>query len=135
MKTNELPCKFCRWVKEDLKELKEQGDLLLNAEDYFIIKADNPRTDGHALIITKKHYSDITAAVNINNFLIGLWAWTNVMKNMYDLEKVYVVSMCEHFTDEELTEWGVEEITEHLHFHLIPRYEGDKRGNAFLAGE
>jgi diadenosine tetraphosphate (Ap4A) HIT family hydrolase len=42
--------------------------------------------------------------------------------------------MCDHWTEQELRERGVKYHTEHLHFHLVPRYDFDKeiRGEEVL---
>lgn len=90
-----------------------------------------PATFGHLIVVSGKCYTDISDPRCIKDTkylqevmtLISRFA-SKMKKDLKDLngrkcEKVYVVTECE-------TEGH------HLHFHLIPRFEGDIKGHTFL---
>jgi diadenosine tetraphosphate (Ap4A) HIT family hydrolase len=95
---------------------------------HIAILARAPKITGHTLIISRNHYDDITdtnlptrEALDILNAVVF---WCNRLKSILkkpNVEKVYVMTMCERWTRKERKG---KPSTEHLHFHLLPRYEG-----------
>jgi diadenosine tetraphosphate (Ap4A) HIT family hydrolase len=101
-----------------------------NAEDWnrvcFAIFAKSYRTMGHALLITRLPFDDFTDTINGKDdekkttFEAAIWVAQKI-KEILRAEKVYITSMCEHW---EIHETNDGNTTEHLHFHLVPRYKG-----------
>lgn len=153
---NSKPCLFCTWA-EDLEEAqkslrKKAGGITVNDmatrfrttknkpwksqfleanEHFFAILSKENKVEGHTLIISRKHFWDITDPlladekdeVKIAFFDIA----TEIARKLANLTqdniapKVYVMSICEHLTTEELDAARKSHHTEHLHFHLLPR--------------
>jgi len=97
--------------------------------DPWVFVPREPAAFGHLIVISGKHYRDISDAgllddpkylkkilVLINKLTIKL---KRLRRDGKKCERVYVSTLCE---------------TEnfHLHFHLIPRFEDDPQGFAFL---
>ena len=153
---NRKPCLFCSW-EDDLKrvqsKLKKQAkdisivDMAENCpegtnkpwksqflaanEYFFAILSRDAKTKGHALIISRKHFSGIsdeTLSQQKNEYKIAFFDFvTNFAQKIApltkDLEfpKIFVMSVCEHWADRELDSRGCQYHTEHFHVHLIPR--------------
>ena len=128
-------CAFCDWKRIKAEEPYRwlEGD---ENSDYYVVLARNPKIMGHVLLISKEHYQDITKLDMDNpstvNILKALVKWTKRIRDelLSDDEhgKVYVMTMCEHWEPDEIKlGWkeGDEPVstTEHLHFHLLPRYK------------
>lgn len=119
-------CAFCNW--EEMKAQHRHRWLDEN-EDYFVILAKEPKIMGHTLVVSKKHYSDITELdlkhPSTNNILRAVVCWTKRLKQELLTDdkhaKVYVMTICEHWEQSELH--PNQKATEHLHFHLLPRYK------------
>jgi len=103
----------------------EDDDLTLFENDLFkVILEQKPRRSGHTIIIVKPHYDDISEMpIHIAEPLFLL---TNkiisAIKKVLGATKVYFVTMCDGGPN-------------HLHFQLIPRYEGEDHGSKVFVGE
>lgn len=94
---------------------------------------------GHTLMVSKEHYSDITKLnledPSTNKILKAVVYWAKRLKEVLLAEdehaKVYVMTICEHWDPAELRPG--QKTTEHLHFHLLPRYKEMRTKE--LAGE
>lgn len=119
-------CEFCN--HEYLKVLPGTNVRrdVYEDENTLCILDREPISPGHILVILKEHRRDIATITHVEmcSIIPALMECCSQQKNQLDgIEKVYVVSMCENG----------ESPTEHLHFHLIPRYETDEsRGFTFL---
>ena len=77
----------------------------------------NPSTNGHMLIVPKKHYENILDIdLEIYNYAISL-----IKEKLYPLVKEKL--NCDGITIIQNNEYGQE--VKHLHIHVIPRYEKD----------
>ena len=85
-------------------------------EDEFVVcmLEQYPRNPGHAIVLMKQHYEDISELpVNLSSAI-----FTTIQKSIHALkavlpaEKVYLCTMCDGKRN-------------HLHIQLIPRLEGD----------
>ncbi|MDD5888917.1 MAG: HIT domain-containing protein [bacterium] len=105
-------CLFCKIINETLPSSTVYEDDLIK-----IIMNINPNTNGHLLIIPKKHYVNI---MDIDEEII-----THSLK--ITREKIYPLLKeklnCEGLTIAENNELGQE--IRHFHIHLIPRYQND----------
>jgi len=140
---NKLPCIFCRWVERKKEYQEIEGKRLLNPNDdgdYLAVLDRDPKVSGHTLIISTKQpqAKDITELFEDETDIFkGVIKWAKRIKKKLNeafkeekVKKVYVLSMCDHYSDEELSDYH----NEHLHFHLVPRYDFDKdiRGEEVL---
>ena len=105
-------CLFCKIINETLPSSTVYEDDLIK-----IIMNINPNTNGHLLIIPKKHYVNI---MDIDEEII-----THSLK--ITREKIYPLLKeklnCEGLTIAENNDLGQE--IRHFHIHLIPRYQND----------
>lgn len=118
-----VKCVFCDY--QSLKKLPgtEVRRDVHEDENCLCVLDMEPWSPGHTLVILKEHRKDITAASQeeMCSIVPALMRCCNQMKKQLDdVEKVYVASICEDGKSP----------TEHLHFHLIPRYKRDKRRGA-----
>jgi diadenosine tetraphosphate (Ap4A) HIT family hydrolase len=126
----EKDCVFCTAVKKGLltqKILSEDPKTPLidcnrgfykNSKCCIVTLAPEQLSKGHTLVILKNHAKDMSDDVvtpeeyaDICNTIREV---SKLLKLKLGAKRIYVCSLCD----------GVE----HLHFHLIPRYETDVRG-------
>lgn len=100
-------------------------------EHFFAVLSRDCKVEGHTLIISRDHFSSIADPKLHNQKNEVKIAFYDIMieiaRNLADFTKdtqtakVYIMSMCEHWTPEELEKARTDCSTEHLHFHLLPR--------------
>lgn len=105
-------CIFCKIINGDLPSKTIYEDDLIK-----IIMNINPTTNGHLLVLPKKHFvniMDIDEEIITHSFLI-------IRDKIYPMlkEKLH----CEGLTISENNELGQE--IRHFHIHLTPRYKDD----------
>ena len=105
-------CIFCKIIKGELPSKTIYEDDLIK-----IIMNINPTTNGHLLVLPKKHFvniMDIDEEIITHSFLI-------IRDKIYPMlkEKLH----CEGLTISENNELGQE--IRHFHIHLTPRYKDD----------
>lgn len=115
-------CDFCdifeEWKKNKLDPLDKRR-WITEGDGWFSILALEFLSEGHTLVILKKHRKDVTylEEQDLKCLLEALIKVPKAMKNaLTEVDKVYVASFCEN---------GISP-TEHMHFHLIPRYKGSE---------
>ena len=98
--------------------------LIYKDEEIECFFAGNPRADGHMCISTIDHYHDMSEAPDDINEKIIRFAkqFMIIIKEVYKCERVYMCTMCDDGRN-------------HLHFQLIPRYEGDIIGSKLFVKE
>lgn len=101
-------CLFCKIAKKevDAKILYEDDDLMVILDAY-------PDTDGHALVIPKKHYEDI---YNID---------TDVFNKIMAVGKQYANILMKKLDKSALTflvNYGDAQAIKHFHLHLLPNF-------------
>lgn len=105
-------CIFCKIVNNEIPTNTIYEDDLVK-----VFLDVNPATNGHMLIIPKKHYENILDVdQEIYNYSIKL-----IKEKLYSLVKEKL--NCCGVTISQNNEYGQE--VKHLHIHLIPRYEND----------
>lgn len=105
-------CIFCKIIKGEIPSKTVYEDDLIK-----VIMDVNPNTNGHLLIIPKKHYVNI---MDIDENIIT--HSLEIIKNkLYKLLKERL--NCEGLTIAENNFLGQE--VKHFHIHLIPRYPND----------
>jgi len=121
-------CVFCDWFNDKEKFKKDEAHRLIEFNDEYVVILDrSPKVAAHMLVIWRKHYDDIcaTPTKEIQAIVPVISRYCKKIKEVMLAKKVYVYTMCEHWEEWELKG---RETTEHLHFHLLPRYDGAPRG-------
>ena len=101
-------CLFCKIVNKevDAKILYEDNDVMVILDAY-------PDTDGHTLVIPKKHYEDIYSIDDdVLLKIIGIGKDTTKML-MTKLDKTALTF---------LVNYGDAQVIKHFHLHLLPNY-------------
>lgn len=106
-----MDCIFCKIIKNEMPSYKIYED------DVVLVMMDiDPTTDGHLLIIPKKHY------VNLSDIdLDTLNHIYKIAKDMYILLKGKL--NIDGLTLTQNNDYGQE--VKHYHLHLVPRYKND----------
>ena len=106
-----MDCLFCKIVSEEIPSLTIYEDDIVKA--FLDI---SPNSNGHTLIIPKKHYTNL---VDIDEDILR--HINNVAKNLYKVLKEKL--NCDGLTICQNNDYGQE--VKHYHMHLIPRYKND----------
>lgn len=106
-----MDCIFCKIINKEIPSYTLYEDEIVK-----VFLDINPSTNGHSLIIPKKHYTnlvdiDIETLNHINK----------VAKEMYELLKEKL--NCDGLTISQNNDYGQE--VKHYHMHLTPRYKKD----------
>ena len=107
-----MDCIFCKIIKGDIPCMKVyEDDLVLAFLDV------NPDSDGHTLIIPKKHYKDINDIPN------------DLLAHIYNVSKDIMKTLedklnCEGFSL--LQNNGIVQEVKHYHLHIKPYYNNKK---------
>jgi diadenosine tetraphosphate (Ap4A) HIT family hydrolase len=103
-------CTFCKIAAGELP-----AERLFETESYLCIADRYPVTEGHALLMPKAHVEELTAA-DWGSLTAGLDRAIETVRSRTDPDALNV---------------GINDGTAagqtipHLHWHIIPRYEGD----------
>ncbi len=106
-------CIFCKMVSEEI-----QVEKILETDNFFVIKDNSPVTEGHSLIISKKHYENVLHIPSLlGNELIGL------IKEVYF--KLSKEIDCRGFNVIQNNLKPAGQAISHFHVHVIPRKTND----------
>lgn len=97
----------------------DNKDKMIYENDKFeCFLVSNPRSDGHSVISTKKHFKDMMEIDDETCKEVFLLAkkLMNIIKSVYQAESVYLCTMCDGLMN-------------HFHLQLIPRYSYEERGS------
>lgn len=110
-KNLEGDCRFCEIVKK-------KEDMIFESDDVFVMVNQYPYKEGHILVLPKKHFTDPRKLDD--KTLKSLYGTINLMLDV--LGKAYDTNSfnigCNIGSSASAT-------YEHLHFQLLPRWEGD----------
>ena len=102
-------CIFCKLANGEIPTK------VVYEDDVVTVFMDaNPNTDGHMLIVPKKHFEDFT--VIDDETLIHIHSVAKKMKNLI-YEKLGTCGL------KLVNNYGSEQLVKHYHLHLIPVYE------------
>ena len=105
-------CIFCKIIKGEIPSRTIYEDEIIK-----VIMNINPNTDGHLLIIPKKHYENLfDIDQSIINHSIDIIKEKLYPKLKADLKTDGLTIAQNNYYGQEI---------KHYHLHLIPRYEGD----------
>ena len=107
-----MDCIFCKIVNNEAPSYTIFEDEIVK-----VFMNINPASNGHLLIVSKKHYTNL-----VDIPLDTLNHINMISKNMYTLlkEKLHVDGL----TISQNNDYGQE--VKHFHMHLTPRYKGEK---------
>ena len=106
-----MDCIFCKIINGDIPSYTLYEDELIK-----VFLDVNPISNGHSLIVPKKHFTDIKD--------IDLEILTHIQKIVKELFPKYKEKLnCDGITLCQNNEYGQE--VKHYHLHIIPRYEND----------
>jgi len=143
-------CVFCKWFEDpdwdkSLERGKDRYRLIEANKDkgYVVVLSLEPKTAGHTLVVSVDPYDDISDSsksnpkFKIEDLLLAVVRYSRKIQEKMHATKVYVYTMCDHFQPWEIDPDYLKtkihpETTEHLHFHLLPRYEGAPKGESLF---
>lgn len=106
-------CVFCKIVNKEIKK-----DFIYKNDSFVSFKDMNPKTEGHSLVVSKKHYNTILdTPINLGSDLIDCIKNTT-MKLMREKEFPGFNVIQNNFP-------AAGQLVNHLHFHIIPRQIDD----------
>ena len=102
-------CVFCKIVKGELPR-----DLLLENENFVVFRCVPPRTEGHVLVVPKKH---------CDNFMsLSAELYSGLLATVKEaVDKIG----CKDFNLVVNNGKNAGQVIEHFHLHILPRKEGD----------
>lgn len=106
-------CIFCKIARGEIK-----SEMILEDDNFFVIKDIKPKTKGHCLVIPKNHFEtflEIPPALSEELFDIT----QETIKKVMTEEKAdgYNIIMNNHEV--------AGQVVKHAHIHIIPRYKKD----------
>ena len=110
-------CIFCKIINGEIPSYTIYEDDIVK-----VFLDINPNTNGHMLIIPKKHYTDIYDMDDETILHIH-----KIQKEMYDLVKEKLGAIGCTFAQNN----GIAQDVKHYHMHLMPRYQNDGWKNVY----
>ena len=104
-----MDCIFCKIINGEIPSKKVYEDDLL-----IVIMDANPDSDGHMLVIPKKHYTDFTELDD--DILLHINKVANKMKDLI-YKKLNAIGI------KLVNNYGVVQVVKHYHLHIIPVYK------------
>lgn len=101
-------CIFCKIIKGEIPAKKVYED-----EQVVVIMDANPQTDGHVLVMPKKHVTDYTELDK------------DLLEHINEVAKKMVPQLMEKLEAKAMTfvvNYGDSQAVKHFHLHLIPDY-------------
>ena len=115
-----VECIFCKIIKGELNSDKVYED-----DNFIGILDANPKTEGHTLVIPKKHYENILEMPSsLSNELID--AIKTISLDLINQGKGEGVNVFTNVGE------ASGQVVFHLHIHIIPRKKGDGLKNIAL---
>ena len=100
---------FCKIINDELPSKTIYEDDVVR-----VILDINPRSNGHSLVIPKKHYTDLYEVDN--ETLIHMWDVAREVSKT--IEKKLHSNGCTFEIN-----YGIVQEVKHIHLHIIPRYK------------
>lgn len=103
-------CVFCEIVAG-----KAEAEIIFETEQYLCIRDKYPVTEGHALVFPKAHVESLDAA-DWESLMSVVQRAVDTIENKFDPDGINVGCNDGKAAGQTIP---------HLHWHIIPRYEGD----------
>ena len=109
-----MDCLFCEIIKKEKK-----AHIITENEEVAAILDAYPASDGHILLITKKHFTNITEIDEKSwNYLLPLMKnIINKLQTAFQPSGFNIISNMNEIASQSIF---------HLHVHIIPKYERNK---------
>lgn len=109
----ELDCLFCKIVQGKVPSAKVYED-----EDVFAFLDINPVNPGHTLVVSKRHFINIfdVPEEELKKLIVVVKKLSRSIKEALGADGINI---------EMNNEKGAGQLINHIHFHIIPRFEGD----------
>ncbi len=106
-------CIFCKIAKEN-----NSDKFIFENENFFSIYDINPAFEGHALVISKKHFQTILDLPNSlgKDLLEAIRKTSLILKEKYNSEGFNIINNTEKIAGQ---------IVDHFHMHVVPRNKSD----------
>jgi len=106
-------CIFCKIARKEIKT-----EVVYESKNFIAFPDANPKTEGHTLIIPKKHFSNIMdMPAALGEELIDAVKGTAEIRFKKGDEGFNLINNCGR---------AAGQVIMHAHFHLIPRKSGKK---------
>lgn len=111
-------CPFCLWLQGNAPT----PPVVFEDADLIATLCESPISKGHTQIIFKKHYHELAEVDKEDSAKLGslMPVIAKAIKHGLGAEMVYVACIAEE--------------VRHVHFHLVPRYEGETKGFTHFTG-
>ena len=106
-------CIFCKIARGEIKSEK-----ILETDNFFAIKDINPKTKGHSLVISKKHYPTL---LDVPSSMLGEFLETGKQIAL----KLLKEEKAEGFNLVINTYRVAGQLVPHVHLHILPRKKED----------
>ncbi len=112
-------CPFCKWLQGN----GDRPPVVFEDANLIATLCESPISKGHTQIIFKKHYHELAEVETDDSARLGalIPVISAAIKNGLGAEMVYVACIAEE--------------VRHVHFHLVPRYQGETKGFNHFTGE
>jgi histidine triad (HIT) family protein len=111
--TNKEDCIFCKIAKGEIPSQK-----ILESENFFAIKDIHPKTQGHSLVISKKHYRTL---LDMPSSLLGEFFETGKELALKLLKEEKADGFNLVVNNYEVAG----QLVPHVHLHILPRKKND----------
>ena len=114
-------CLFCKIIN---KEIPSQ--IIYEDENYLGFLDINPNTEGHALVVPKKHVDNFTNLTNqeAGDLLMAVHKIAPKLAKILGTETYYVaLNNGKVVVSEDGQVAG--QLIDHVHWHIVPRYQND----------
>lgn len=106
-----MDCIFCKIISGEIP-----SKTLYETEELIVIMDASPVSNGHVLVIPKKHY---TTFEDLDNDILMKINETAKMINKHLIKSLNADGMTI------LVNYGIKQMVKHYHLHLIPAYKED----------
>ena len=106
-------CIFCKIAKGEIKSEK-----ILETDNFFAIKDINPKTKGHSLIVSRKHYATM---LDMPASLLGEFLETAKQRALKLMEEEKAEGFNLVVNNYEVAG----QLVPHVHLHILPRKKND----------
>ena len=108
-------CVFCRIIKGELK-----ADIVYSDDNFFVVNDINPVSDGHCMIIPKKHYETLLdMPSSLGTELLSI-AKAQALRLIKEKKADGFKLVTNNFE-------AAGQVVKHFHLHVIPEKLGVKR--------
>ena len=104
----EEDCVFCKIARKEIK-----AEIIEESENFIAIPDANPKTEGHSLIISKKHFINILDVPVLSG------------NELLEMIKKVSLKYKQNFNIAVNTGKEAGQAVMHFHLHILPRKKGD----------